>query len=86
MASNIPIILDDTPPGDVDRDLLRAAIITALDALRCYQKMACLAEDERIRKILLEGAREENGRVRELGTILLQDREDAGAYDGTRKE
>jgi rubrerythrin len=81
MASNVPIILDDTPPGDVDRDVLRAAIITALDALRCYQKMACMADDERIRKILLEGAREENGRVRELGTILLRGRGYTGNGD-----
>jgi rubrerythrin len=71
MVSNIPVILDDTPPGDADRDVLRAAIITALEALRCYQKMACLAGDERIREILMEGAREEKSRMRELGTILL---------------
>jgi rubrerythrin len=72
MILNVPIILDDAPPGDADRDVLRAAIITALDALHCYQKMACMAGDERIRDILMEGAREEKGRVRELGTILLQ--------------
>jgi rubrerythrin len=71
MVSNVPVILDDTPPGDADRDVLRAAIITALDALRCYQKMACMAGDERIREILMEGAREEKDRMRELGTILL---------------
>jgi rubrerythrin len=86
MISNLPIIIDGVPPGDADRDVLRAAIITALDALRCYQEMAYMAGDERIRKILLEGAREEGGRVRELGTILLRDRADAGAYEGTRKE
>jgi rubrerythrin len=72
MVLNVPIIRDDAPPGDIDRDVLRAAIITALDALRCYQKMACMVGDERIREILMEGAREEKGRVRELGTILLR--------------
>ena len=74
MASNVPVILDDASPRDVDRDVLRAAIITTLDALRCYQKMACMADDERIRKILVEGAKEEKGRLRELGTILLRGR------------
>lgn len=87
MSSNVPIILDDAPPGDVDRDVLRAAIITALDALRCYQKMACMADDERIRKILMEGAKEEKDRVRELGTILLRGRGPTGNGDtaGTHK-
>jgi rubrerythrin len=86
MISNLPIILDDVASDDADRDVLRAAIITALDALRCYQEMASMAGDERIREILLDGAREEGGRVRALGTILLRDREETGAYDGTRKE
>jgi rubrerythrin len=72
MVLNVPIILDDAPPGDADRDVLRAAIITALDALRCYQKMVCMVGDEEIREILMEGAREEKGRVRELGAILLR--------------
>jgi hypothetical protein len=63
---------DDAPPGEADRDVLRAAIITALDILRRYQKMASLAQDKRIRRILQEGVREEEGRVRKLGTILLQ--------------
>jgi rubrerythrin len=86
MISNLPIIIDGVGPGDADRDVLRAAIITALDTLRCYQEMAYMAGDERIRKILLEGAREEGGRVQELGTILLGEGEDTGTYEGTRKE
>lgn len=81
MVLNVPIILDDAPAGDADRDVLRAAIITALDALHCYQKMACMAGDKRIREILMEGVREEKGRVRELGTILLRGREHTGNAD-----
>jgi rubrerythrin len=85
MVLNLPIILDEAPPGDADRDVLRAAIITALDALHCYQKMACMAGDERIREILMEGAREEKGRVRELGKILLRGRELTGDGDTSGK-
>jgi rubrerythrin len=73
MTWNLPIVLDDVLPGDADKDVLRAAIVTALDALHRYQDMASMAGDERIRKLLLEGAREEGGRVRELGTILLRE-------------
>jgi rubrerythrin len=78
MVVNVPIILDDAPAGDADKDVLRAAIITALEALHCYQKMACMAGDERIREILMEGVREEKGRMRELGTILLRGRDHTG--------
>jgi len=85
MAWNVPIVLDDAPPAEADKDLLRAAIITALDVLDRYRDMASLAGDERIRKLLLEGAREEGGRVRELGTILLGG-EETGTYEKPQKE
>jgi len=75
MLSKIPANLERLKREDLDKEILRAAIIAELDAINLYEQMAALAENEDIRKILLDVAKEEKTHVGEFQTLLL--REDA---------
>jgi rubrerythrin len=76
MLSRIPIGLDRIKKEDMDREILRAGIIAELDAINLYEQMAALTENKKIRKVLLEVAREEKTHVGEFQTLLLMiDRE-----------
>ena len=75
MLSKIPANLERVKREDLDKEILRAAIIAELDAINLYEQMAALAENEDIRKILLDVAKEEKTHVGEFQTLLL--REDA---------
>jgi rubrerythrin len=58
--------------GNVDAQILRAAIIAELDAINLYKQMAEQAESEDIKKILLDIAKEEKTHVGEFQYLLLQ--------------
>ncbi|ODS38226.1 MAG: rubrerythrin [Candidatus Altiarchaeales archaeon WOR_SM1_86-2] len=75
MLSKIPANLERVKREDLDKEILRAAIIAELDAINLYEQMAALAENEDIRKILRDVAKEEKTHVGEFQTLLL--REDA---------
>jgi rubrerythrin len=68
--------IDKVRPEDLDKEILRAAMIAELDAINIYEQMANLTKNEEIHKILLEVARKEKIHVAMLETVLLQtDRE-----------
>jgi rubrerythrin len=65
-----------TRPEDIDKEILRVAMIAELDAINIYEQMANLTKNEEIRKILLDIARKEKIHVAMFETVLLQtDRE-----------
>jgi rubrerythrin len=68
--------INKTRLEDIDKEILRAAMIAELDAINVYEQMANLAKNEEIRKILLDIARKEKIHVAMFETVLLQtDRE-----------
>ena len=68
--------INKTRPEDIDKEILRAAMIAELDAINVYEQMANLTKNEEIRKILLDVARKEKIHVAMFETVLLQtDRE-----------
>jgi rubrerythrin len=71
MLSKIPIDIEKIKPDDVDKEILRAALIAELDAINLYEEMAALAKDKRIKKVLLDVAKEEKEHVGEFQTLLL---------------
>jgi len=76
MLSTIPFHLEKISSADVDKELLRAAIIAELDAINLYEQMANLATDGTLKTIFLDVAREEKTHVGEFQALLLrQDRE-----------
>jgi rubrerythrin len=71
MLSQIPIQLAKVDKKDIDKEILRAAVIAELDAISLYEQMASLAEDGNLKKVLLDIAREEKTHVGEFQTLLL---------------
>jgi rubrerythrin len=87
MLSQIPIELSKVKPGDLDKEILRAAIIGELDAINLYEQMAALAKNTDIRKVLLDIAREEKTHVGEFQTMLLRlDAEQVKELEHGKKE
>jgi rubrerythrin len=72
MLSTIPFNLEKIKKEDVDKEILRAAIIAELDAINLYEQMAALATNEHIKILMLDIAREEKTHVGEFQTLLLR--------------
>jgi len=73
MLSKIPINLGKIKKEDLDKEILRAGIIAELDAVNLYEQMAAMTENENIRKILLDIAKEEKTHVGEFQALLLKE-------------
>ncbi len=71
MLSQIPIELSKVDKKDIDKEILRAAVIAELDAINLYEQMASLAEDKKLKTVLLDIAREEKTHVGEFQALLL---------------
>jgi rubrerythrin len=71
MLSQIPIDLAKVDRKDIDKEILRAAVIAELDAINLYEQMANLAEDKNLKTVLLDIAREEKTHVGEFQALLL---------------
>ena len=73
MLSQIPINLEKVNKKDIDKEILRIAIIAELDATSFYEQMASMTESENLKKVLLEVAREEKTHVGEFQALLLKE-------------
>jgi rubrerythrin len=71
MLSQLPIDLGKVKKEDINREILRAGMIAELDAINFYEQMAALTENEDIRKVLLDIAKEEKTHMGEFETLLL---------------
>jgi rubrerythrin len=72
LLSEVITDIEKTRPEDIDKEILRAAMIAELDAVNIYEQMANMTENEKIRRILLDIAREEKIHVAMFETVLLQ--------------
>jgi len=87
MMSELPIDLNKVNKEDIDKEILRAAIIAELDAINFYEQMAGLTQDEGIKKILLDVAKEEKTHVGEFQHLLLKfDSEQVKELEEGKKE
>ena len=75
MLSKIPQDLKNLKKEELDKEILRTGIIAELDAINLYEQMAAMTDNNNIKKILLDIAKEEKTHVGEFQTLLL--REDA---------
>lgn len=76
MLSQLPIDLSKVNKEDLDKEILRAALIAELDAINLYEQMAALAKDKDIKAVLLDVAGEEKEHVGEFQTLLLREDEE----------
>lgn len=80
-------VLSDIKNFNSDKELLRAAIIAELDATNLYEQMAIKAKDHRVKRVLLDVAREEKVHIGEFEELLeLIDPEHEPAEDEAEKE
>ncbi len=87
MLSRIPINMGKIKKEHIDKEILRVAIIAELDAVNLYEEMAAMTEDEDLKEILLDVAREEKTHVGEFQTLLLKrDPEQVAELEKGRKE
>jgi rubrerythrin len=73
MLSKIPFDLQKIKKEDINKEILRIAIIAEFDAINLYEQLASLTESENIKKIFLDIAKEEKTHVGEFQTLLLQE-------------
>jgi rubrerythrin len=72
MLSTPPINYDKIDNKNLDREILRIAIIGELDAISLYEQLANTSTNKNIQKLLLDLAKEEKTHVGELITLLKQ--------------
>lgn len=73
MLSKLPINLEKTTKGDLDKEILRAGMIAELDAVSFYEQMAAMTENENIKKVLMDIAREEKAHIGEFEALLMKE-------------
>jgi rubrerythrin len=87
LLSKIPIDLEKISKENLDKEILRAGIIAELDAINLYEQMAALAQNENIKRILLDIAKEEKTHVGEFQALLLiNDKEQTKELEEGKKE
>jgi rubrerythrin len=72
MMSQIPIKLDKVRQADLDKEILRAAIIAELDAVSLYEQLANMTDNAHLKMILLDVAKEEKTHAGEFQEMLLR--------------
>jgi len=72
MLSEAPINIKAVKREDIDKEILRYGIIAEFDAINVYEQMADMTENEEVKKILLDVAKEEKVHVGEFQTLLLK--------------
>jgi rubrerythrin len=72
MLSKIPIDIGKIKKDDLDKEILRAAIIGELDAINLYEEFANMTENEDLKSVLMDVAGEEKTHVGEFQTMLLR--------------
>jgi len=87
MMSQIPVNLGKLKKEHIDEEILRVGMIAELDAVNLYEQMAAATENENIKKILLDIAKEEKTHLGEFQTMLLRlDKEQVQELEKGKKE
>lgn len=72
MLEEKPIKMERVGKKSIDCEVLRLALIAELDAVNLYEQLAATTENETIREVLLDVAKEEKTHVGEFQTLLLR--------------
>jgi rubrerythrin len=87
LLSQIPIDLTKVSKEDIDRALLRVGMIAELDAVSLYEQLASRTENETLKKVFLDIAKEEKTHVGEFQALLLKlDKEQEEELEEGKKE
>ncbi len=72
MFGQVPIDLDLVKEENIDKEILRIAIIAELDAVNTYEQMAAKTKNADLKIVLLDIAGEEKTHVGEFLELLLR--------------
>ncbi len=72
MLEKMPIFLEKVPKDQIDMEILRLGMIAELDAINLYEQLAAAAQNENIKKVCLDIAKEEKTHLGEFQTMLLR--------------
>jgi len=87
MLSKTPIDIERIKKEDMDKEILRSAMIAELDAINLYEQMADMTRNKKIRKLLLDVAKEEKTHVGEFQALLLiEDKEQGKELEEGKEE
>ncbi|MGB9759421.1 MAG: ferritin family protein [Thermoproteota archaeon] len=87
MISKVPVNLDKVKKEEINKEVLRVAIIAELDAINLYEQLAQATDNEDIRKVLLDIAKEEKTHFGEFQALLLrEDKEQVLELEKGKKE
>lgn len=83
----IPILLDKIRKEDIDKQILRTGMLAELDAINLYEQMANLTENNDLKQVLLDIAKEEKEHVGEFEYLLLElDKQQAEEMEDGKEE
>lgn len=72
MLSQIPIKLEKLSKEKLDMELLRVGMIAELDAVNLYEQLAAATDNESLKKVFLDIAKEEKTHFGEFQALLLK--------------
>ncbi len=72
MFAKEPIDLEKIAKEMSDKEILRFGLAAELDAINFYEQMAEYTDDDHVKEVLLEVAKEEKEHVGEFQTLLLE--------------
>jgi len=72
MMSNIPIDLKKVDKNNINKEIARIGMIAELDAVNLYEQLAAMTDDNDIREVLLDIAKEEKTHMGEFQALLLR--------------
>jgi len=87
MLSHLPLDLSRVKKEDIDKEIARLGMIAELDAVNLYEQLAAMAEDQNLKNILMDIAREEKTHIGEFEIMLLRkDKEQVAENEKAKEE
>ncbi len=87
MLSKIPIDLKKVSKENLDREIARVGMMAELDAINLYEQMAAMTDNQTLREVLLDIAKEEKTHLGEFQALLLkEDREQEKELEKGKRE
>lgn len=70
MLSTIPFKMENLSKDSLEKEILRVAIIAELDAINLYEQLSSLTNNENLKKVFLDIAKEEKTHFGEFLSFL----------------
>jgi len=87
MLSSIPTKLDKLAKKTLDSELVRIGMIAELDAVNLYEQLAAATDNEDLKKVFMDIAKEEKTHFGEFQALLLKlDKEQVEELEKGREE